>query len=121
MRNSVRVAGIAVAAGIAMAVSAVAAPTSYDGRWSVHIVAASDGCQLAHAVPIAVENGSVRYIGSFNAVAEGRVASDGTVRVQLSRGEDIVQAHGSLARLRGNGVWSTPTQDCSGTWIAHRT
>lgn len=121
MRNFLRVGGIVVAAGIAMVVPAVAAQTTYDGRWSVHIVAASGACQLAHAVPIAVENGNVRYIGSFDAMAEGSVATDGSVRVQLSRGSDVVQAYGSLARHRGSGVWSTPTQECSGTWIAHRT
>lgn len=115
------VGGAITAVGIVAGTSWALASTSFDGRWSVQIVASSAQCQLVHAVPISVENGSIRYAGLFGAIANGTVGADGGVTVRVSHKSNVVHVRGSLTAVQGKGSWSAPTNDCTGTWVAHRT
>lgn len=97
----------------------VAAPT-FDGRWSVAIVAESGDCSARYTVPIEVAGGQIRYAGRFSAEASGEVGSAGQLNVSFSYRDDVVKAKGSLTGQNGYGSWISPTQECGGTWRAQR-
>jgi hypothetical protein len=111
------------AAGAMVALSPLAEPaaaSTFDGRWSVAIVAESGDCSARYTVPIEVAGGKIRYAGRFNAEASGNVGSSGQLDVSFSYREDLVRAQGSLAGRNGFGSWTSPTQECGGTWRAVR-
>lgn len=96
-----------------------AAPT-FDGRWSVAIVAESGDCSARYTVPIEVAGGQVRYAGRFGAEARGKVGATGQLNVSFAYRDDLVTAKGSLTHKNGYGSWTSPTQECGGTWRARR-
>jgi hypothetical protein len=115
-----RTLSVAVGMSAGVVASASSAQTSFDGLWSVEIVAKATACSLAYAVPIQVANGNITYAGLFDAVADGTVGDDGEVRVQLARSGDVVQATGALGERSGFGQWSSATLECQGTWSARK-
>jgi hypothetical protein len=115
-----RALGAALGVSAAVAASASSAQTSFDGLWSVEIVAKASACSLAYAVPINVANGNITYAGLFDAVADGTVGDDGAVRVRLAHSGDVVRATGALSERSGFGQWSSATLECQGTWSARK-
>ena len=120
-RNRLALSAVAAALFFSAAnAGAAQAQAPFDGQWSVEIVANTSACALAYAVPIQVENGNISYAGGFGAVADGKVGSDGALRVQLTASGDVVQATGALADRNGLGRWSSATLQCEGTWTAQK-
>lgn len=111
------------AAGAMVALAPLAGPaaaSTFDGRWSVAIVAESGECSARYTVPIEVAEGQIRYAGRFSAEASGNVGVSGQLDVSFSYRDDLVQARGSLTERNGYGSWTSPTQECGGTWRAVR-
>jgi hypothetical protein len=106
--------------GLLPLVQPSAAAPSFDGRWSVAVVAESGDCSARYTVPIEISGGQVRYAGRFSAEAAGNVGSAGQLNVSFSYRDDVVTAKGSLKGTNGYGSWTSPTQDCGGTWRANR-
>lgn len=98
----------------------VQAAQTFDGRWSVAIVAESGDCSARYTVPIDVDGGQVRYAGRFSAEASGKVGASGQLEVSFAYRDDVVRAKGSLTDRNGYGSWTSPTQECGGTWRATR-
>lgn len=100
---------------------APAAPR-YEGAWSVLVVTETGTCDRAYRYPVRVENGAVRYVGEAGIDLSGQVASNGTVKVTIRRGEQSATGSGRLSADGGSGTWSgsSPTSQCSGSWQAER-
>lgn len=99
----------------------VAAAASYDGRWSVVATPQAGGCDGTYVIPVEVRGTEVTYIGRAAMRAEGGISEDGRVEVSFIQGNDQLDARGSMVNPRlANGSWSSPTEDCKGTWIARR-
>jgi hypothetical protein len=93
-----------------------AAQTTFDGVWAVEIVALNGDCP-ARVIPIAVEDGLIRY-SAFGATAEGAVAADGSLKVSFAHAEDVVRASGAIEGASGQGSWRSSV--CEGSWTARR-
>jgi hypothetical protein len=106
---------------VAGASGTASARTAYDGIWSVVVAAEAGSCSGAYRYPVAIVNGYVRHADrgdqSFNIF--GRVASNGRVNVQVSRGDQSAYGVGRLSRVAGGGSWSSPN-GCAGHWQASR-
>jgi len=96
---------------------AVAAP-SYDGNWSVRVVAEANECSLDQALPIRVADGQVSVRGFLGPHARGAVQQNGVIDIRLSHAGDIVEATGTLDGMTGGGSWNSSTLNCGGTWMA---
>jgi hypothetical protein len=111
----------AFAAAPLMFNSAAQSQSTFDGRWSVKIVADAGECPaVGFAVPIKVSDGRISYNGMFDAVAAGKVATDGKLKVRMEHQKDVVTATGALADGSGSGRWTSPTLACKGSWVATR-
>ena len=109
---------VATLAGTAGSVSA---KTIYDGRWSVVIITDRGSCDRAYRYSIDIRDGIVHYDGDVVDMS-GRVASNGAVRVAVSRGSQRASGQGRLGRSFGTGNWSGlgTGETCSGRWEAER-
>jgi len=112
-------AAAGVAAAIALAGAAHAAPT-YDGNWKVTIITQAGNCDPAYAYPVKVSGGIVSYNGEGSFVISGKVAEAGTVSVAIVRGEQHADATGKLSGDTGSGQWrgKSASTNCSGRWEA---
>ena len=108
----------AALAAVPVSLSFAAAP--FDGHWSVRITAADGKCSAGYTVPIRVSDGRVSYTGPFNAVANGKVSSNGSLRVSFAHRKDVVNVQGSVKGAVGQGRWLSPTKHCGGTWVARK-
>ena len=73
-----------------------------------------------YVLPVEVAGGTVTYIGRAAIRAEGGIGPDGSVRVRFLDG-DRLDAKGTMSNARfGVGSWTSPTEDCRGTWIARK-
>jgi hypothetical protein len=108
------------AAALLAASPGQAAPTSFDGAWSVTIVTQSGNCDAAYNFPLRVSGGRISSGG--NAAMNGRVSGAGAVSVSISSGGSSGRASGRLACSSGAGSWSgiLSGSKCSGRWEAHR-
>jgi hypothetical protein len=61
----------------------VAARTNFDGNWNVLIVTNSGPCDRAYRFGLFIHNGDVFYNGSTPVNVDGRVNSNGSVRVRV--------------------------------------
>jgi hypothetical protein len=116
--NIARASVLAFAATVAT-VSAAAASSPYDGRWSLSIVTKSGACDT-YNFPVNIENGNVTFPGLVR--ASGRVAKGGAVRVAVAAGDKSAAGSGKLTLGSGSGRWSGKSGNdrCSGTWTAHK-
>jgi hypothetical protein len=109
--------------GIASLVPAAApsASSSYDGRWSVSILTEKGDCD-AYRYDIEVAGGTLRLVNTDAVELSGTVAGNGSVTVNVQRGEQRANGKGRLARTNGRGVWHgvAPSGACSGSWTAER-
>lgn len=92
------------------------AGTSFDGIWAVEIVASNGDCP-ARMLPIAVEDGRIRY-SAFGATVEGAIEADGSLSVSFAHAEDVVRARGAVDGGSGKGSWRS--SHCEGSWTARR-
>ena len=91
--------------------------TAFDGPWSVLIQAESGPCAGSYRYGLQIVDGTVTYEGT----PYGRVAPNGSVRVQLSLGDQHAEGVGRLTRGGGSGVWRGVGQSgsCTGRWWVH--
>ena len=101
-------------------IASASSAQTFDGFWSVEIVAKASMCSVTYAVPVRVANGNITYAGLFDAVADGTVGGDGEVHVYLAHSGDVVRATGALRERAGFGQWSSATLHCQGTWSARK-
>ncbi|MEA2875082.1 MAG: hypothetical protein QOF14_278 [Hyphomicrobiales bacterium] len=114
-------------AGAALALVLTALPAqaqrmSFDGPWSVLILADQGSCQGAtYRYGVQIANGQVFSQGS-GADIFGRVTPRGQVSVRLRQGSQEAVGSGRLTQVSGSGYWSgaSPGQQCAGRWIAER-
>jgi len=97
----------------------LAAPSIYDGQWSVVIYTLRGDCDraLRYAVRI-VEGRVVSEDPSYQ--ADGAVKTGGAIRVTVAQGDRSASGTGRLTRDSGRGVWHTSTRECTGQWTAER-
>ena len=91
----------------------------YDGEWSVVIQTTRGDCPAAIRVGLRILAGRVLAEDQSYSVA-GRVAANGAVRVRVSAGSQAAGGFGHLWRNAGQGLWRTPSGECSGQWSAAR-
>ena len=99
--------------------NAVGRAGSYDGEWSVVIQTLRGDCM--GSVRVAVRIAGSRVLSpdpSYD--ARGAVASNGAIRVVVSRGDQSANGSGRLTRDTGRGWWRTAKGECSGQWAAER-
>lgn len=112
---------LVAATTLAGTVDSASARTIYDGRWSVVIITDHGTCDRAYRYSIDIQNGLLHYDGDV-VDWSGRVASNGTVRVSVSRGRQRATGQGRLGRTFGAGTWHGlgDGNSCSGRWEAER-
>ena len=116
-----------ITGAIALALMLTALPAqaqrmSFDGPWSVLILADQGSCQGAtYRYGVQIANGQVFSQGS-GADIFGRVTPRGQVSVRLRQGSQEAVGSGRLSQVSGSGYWSgaSPGQQCAGRWIAER-
>jgi len=99
--------------------NAVARAGAYDGEWSVIIQTLRGDCASGIRVAVLI-NGNRILSPDSSYAARGVVASNGTVRVFVSRGDQSATGSGRLTRDGGSGRWRTIKGECSGQWAAER-
>src|SRR4051794_18251982 len=109
---------VAVAAGLIVPGAALAGDASFDGTWSVQLVAdAASGCGSGSNQTLIVENGAVRSSG---ASVSGHIAPSGAVSVAVHKGLVQGSVSGKLSGGSGSGSWAVSSLGCSGRWTAQR-
>ena len=98
------------------------ARANFDGNWSVLIVTSSGPCDQSYRFGLAIRNGSVFYNGSAPVNVDGRVNSNGGLRVRVSAGAQSASGAGRLSRDHGRGHWRGVggSNVCAGSWTAQR-
>ena len=101
--------------------TAAHAQAAFDGLWSVQIVSQAGPCGQGYVTyPVRIVRGTVQNAGNMSAFVGGRVDRRGVVRVSVSSGGQQAHGAGRLSPSSGTGRWSSPTNGCSGFWIARR-
>lgn len=116
LRTAALGVAIAALAPLATASFALASPR-HDGQWRVQIVTEQGWCGV-HQWQIGVRGGRVIEVGAPGATANGRIAPNGQVSLQIARGEDILQTSGVVNEKGGGGAWTLPNRSCTGRWSA---
>lgn len=99
--------------------NAVARPGGFDGEWSVVIQTHRGDCAGGIRVAVRIVGGQVLSPDpGYN--ARGVVASNGAIRVVVSRGDRYAAGFGRLSGDAGRGRWHTGKGECSGEWAAER-
>jgi hypothetical protein len=111
--------GILALVASAPAFGSANAASAYDGRWSLSIVTQRGACET-YNFPVDISNGNVSFPGLVR--ANGRVARNGAVRVNVAAGDKSASGSGRLSVGSGSGRWSgrSGTARCSGMWTAQR-
>lgn len=106
----------------ALSANMTAASTPYDGSWSLSVVTSRGSCAPTFQFEIEISNGVISYQGP--ARVNGRVSSNGEVRVSVSSEDNRALGSGKISRRSGRGTWSgrstTSGEACSGHWSARR-
>jgi len=114
----------AAPAPVRVAVPAPARGTAtFDGSWSVLIVTETGACDPAYRYGFKITNGAVTSDSAGGgATMEGRVAPNGSVRVNVTAGGQSAAAEGTMAANVGTGTWQGQGSAgaCAGTWLAQR-
>lgn len=104
---------------------AVAAPTPYDGSWSMVLVTTSGHCGNIK-IGMAVKGGQIsatsgKFVMHRIALA-GRIAGSGATKINGVAGPRKAYGIGKFNRARGVGDWNGtgPSGVCSGYWVANR-
>jgi hypothetical protein len=114
----------ALGLGLIFVGGAVASPKNkHDGTWQVQMVTDSGICGSSYTYAMAVEQGSVRHLGSPGeapAAVNGQIASNGAVNLDIRRSSAKVDAAGRLSGQSGSGTWKLDRYGCSGRWNAQK-
>lgn len=105
---------------LAALASSSAASAPYDGDWSVVIITDQGNCDRAYRYPVTIEDGRVRYGGTADFEASGKVSSKGVVQVTIRRGQQGAEGRGKLSEGSGSGTWKSSAGECSGSWTAEK-
>jgi hypothetical protein len=99
-----------------------AAPSAFNGTWSVLIVTDKGSCDRAYRYPVRVANGRVSYAGQADFDVAGHVSSNGAVNVTVSKGSQRARGSGRLSNTSGYGTWrgGSGENSCSGSWTAEK-
>jgi hypothetical protein len=95
------------------------AANPYDGAWSVVIQTTRGDCPAAIRAGVRIYAGHVLSNDPGYSV-EGRVATNGALRVNVSTGGQGAGGFGRLWHTAGRGLWRTWSGQCSGQWTAAR-
>jgi hypothetical protein len=112
-----------VIAPISPAPSPAARTANFDGSWSVTIVTESGPCDRAYRYGVQITNGYVSSDAAGGvATLQGRVAPNGSVRVNVSAGAQFAEGQGRMSSNVGTGTWQGqgPGGACAGSWQAQR-
>lgn len=99
--------------------NAVARVGVFDGEWSVVIQTFRGDCGPAYRYAVRIASGRV-FSPDPSYQARGVVASNGAIRVVVSRGDQYAAGTGRLRGDAGRGRWRTGKGECSGEWAAER-
>jgi len=91
----------------------------YDGVWSVVIQTTRGTCPAAIRAGVRILAGQVLPTDQGYSV-DGRVATTGAVRVNVSAAGQGAGGFGHLSRNTGQGLWRSLSGECSGQWTAAR-
>jgi len=91
----------------------------YDGTWSVVIQTTRGDCPASVRAGVRILAGRV-LAEDESYLVNGRVAPNGAVYVNVAAGGKSAGGAGHLSRNVGQGLWRTPSGDCSGEWTAAR-
>jgi hypothetical protein len=94
----------------------------FDGSWSVLVVTESGTCDRGYRYSVRVADGRVAYAGDASIEIDGVVAPNGSVKVNIGRGNQSASGIGRLSAEFGAGTWRGrgPGGDCAGRWQAER-
>ena len=98
-----------------------AAPTAFDGRWSVVISTRNGSCEPQYRFEVRIMNGDITYEGGRGQCSRTGLTNGG-VTVSVSSGPQAAIGQGRLSRDYGTGTWrgQGPGGACSGAWQAWR-
>jgi hypothetical protein len=99
-----------------------AAPSPFDGAWSVLVVTEQGTCDRAYRYAVRIQDGRVLYQGETGVDVSGQVTRDGRIHVNVGHADQRASGAGRLSRDFGSGRWSgvSSTQQCAGHWEAER-
>lgn len=121
---------LALAAGLAATVSAVAAeprpgtrsaePKRFDGTWSVRLTTLAGTCDQTTEALIAIREGRVQPMDTSAGSVSGGVGRDGRVTLDVRKAFARADVSGKLDGRAGAGVWKVEMLGCTGRWTARR-
>ena len=117
MTHSIVRAGTLACAIIAASAGAAFAGNPFDGTWSISIATTKGPCDQ-YNFPVQISHGAISFPGLVK--AEGVVANNGAVRVNIAAMDKSANGSGRLSLGSGSGRWNGKSGDqkCSGTWSA---
>ncbi len=98
---------------------AVSRTGAFDGEWSVFVQPLRGDCGGAYRYSVRIAGGRV-FSPDPTFEAHGVVASNGAIRVVVSRGDQSASGSGRLRHDTGSGQWRSAKGECSGQWAAER-
>jgi hypothetical protein len=116
-------AGLSLAAILALISHGVMAQQQFDGQWSVEAIPEKGACKKAHRYVVAIENGIVRNSVSRKTRVNimGGLEASGRVRGSIQRNKTRIDVTGSLLGPSGSGNWAIAGRvNCSGRWDAEK-
>lgn len=96
--------------------AAQASSGTFDGVWSVSIMADDMSCPTS-TIPVLVSDGTISFSG-FGTTATGRVTENGAIRLQIAMSEKEVSIHGRAHGREASGSWKMAPEGCGGKWSA---
>lgn len=95
---------------------------AFDGDWSVVILTRTGNCDPSYRFGVRISNGIILNDYGQSVNLQGRVSSNGSVRVNLSAGGQYASGQGRLSPSYGSGSWSGQGSSgyCGGAWQASR-
>jgi hypothetical protein len=97
-----------------VSLTAQAAATPFDGRWTIVAVTHDGACNGTYRLQIDVQDGGISYAGRHAVDASGRINATGLLNMTLTHDGDVIRAKGSLDTRAGSGDWVS--LGCAGVW-----
>ncbi len=110
---------LSVAAMVMAAAHVAQAQSINDGTWAVTLITQSGDCDPSVSSKIQVRDGQINENGLFARI-NGGIDDAGRVALQVVRGADNIAARGTVKGVQARGSWSSPSRNCSGSWMAMR-
>ncbi len=90
---------------------------SYDGVWSVSLLTKSGDCDRSVVSQIQIRDGRVNENLLYARIV-GNIGGNGVVSLQVVRGNDSLNAYGTVDGTRASGSWTAAGRNCTGSWTA---